>query len=78
MNYRKLRSLIHAVTDGLCDDPLNGTDIYFVGDTYSSACDDDVKLSGVTTIQCITGDSPKQTRWSKPISECQSKNKYQA
>ncbi|XP_072047768.1 scavenger receptor cysteine-rich domain-containing protein DMBT1-like [Amphiura filiformis] len=62
---------VYNVSAGICDDPLNGSDIYYYGDIFDIfTCPLGFKLNGAQSIQCVMGQSERDMKWSDDFPEC--------
>ncbi|XP_072046716.1 lysyl oxidase homolog 2-like [Amphiura filiformis] len=60
---------VYNVSAGICDDPLNGSDIYYYGDIFAN-CPLGLELTGAQSIQCVMGESERDMKWSDDFPEC--------
>ncbi|XP_072047043.1 uncharacterized protein [Amphiura filiformis] len=60
---------VYNVSSGICDDPLNGSDIYYYGDIFAN-CPLGLELTGAQSIQCVMGESERDMKWSDDFPEC--------
>ena len=65
-----------SVDVGLCDDPFNGTYVYYYGDIANQTCGPGMEPIGIFYIQCITGESSDVTKWNASLPRCTGNDNY--
>ena len=73
--YKTIRTILVSfydlVNEGICVDPLNGSDVYYYGDIFINFnCTSGNVIDGVKTIQCVKGVNNDDMIWDTNFSEC--------
>ena len=59
------------VNEGICVDPLNGSDVYYYGDIFSNFnCTSGKVMTGVKAIQCVKGVTNHDMIWNASFPYC--------